>query len=439
MATVLWCRICGQLVQDRCRRLIFGSSFCLKKQLDEGLGYEPNENDGLSKYARLYIIVVHNPGLGNNSGLTMTTVFVYVYTLLLMTFCGHVKSLQCPLSASDWQRASQALQCKPPNYYHCLRDENGATTEQCLSKVWIQKGMCPEYNSRVSRIDVFQCSSSNCPPSLYWSNAVFIYPICFETSKPTAATTKPISEQEMDEGALSISSGSVNGSRRDATSNSFPTPAIVGIIIGITIVIVVSAVTVTLLYKRRSRGGKQKNLVEESGGEDLEKMSQTRMKKGVENEEGDVNETGTLLDKGSPEDTNESPTGSSLVYVVEGPEHVPGADPLVRIFVVVVMASISKGKLKSEAQKIFGPECKLLSVSCFQEQSKEKYETLFTEDFNVNDDNSLQILQKLREVVAVNKQDAKFVVRVPFSFWEKQRDDIMSMLENDLVFKSVYC
>lgn len=127
------------------------------------------------------------------------------------------------------------------------------------------------------------------------------------------------------------------------------------------------------------------------------------------------------------------------MYVVEGPEHVPGADPLVRIFVVVVMASISKGKLKSEAQKIFGPECKLLSVSCFQEQSKEKYETLFTEDFNVNDDNSLQILQKLREVVAVNKQDAKFVVRVPFSFWEKQRDDIMSMLENDLVFKSVYC
>lgn len=38
----------------------------------------------------------------------------------------------------------------------------------------IVTGMCPEYNSRVSRIDVFQCSSSNCPPSLYWSNAVFI-------------------------------------------------------------------------------------------------------------------------------------------------------------------------------------------------------------------------------------------------------------------------
>lgn len=134
------------------------------------------------------------------------------------------------------------------------------------------------------------------------------------------------------------------------------------------------------------------------------------------------------------------------MYVVEGPEQreqdqVPGADLFVRILVVVSVALISERKLMSEAQKIFGPNCKLLSVSCYQEQSKEKYETLFTEGFNVKDANSLQIFEKLREVVTVDKQDAKFVVRVPFSMWTKQRDGILSMFEknNDLVLKSVYC
>lgn len=50
-------------------------------------------------------------------------------------------SLQCPTSADAWERASLALQCKLPNSYHCLKDEQNGITEQCLAKVWIEGGM----------------------------------------------------------------------------------------------------------------------------------------------------------------------------------------------------------------------------------------------------------------------------------------------------------
>lgn len=98
---------------------------------------------------------------------------------------------QCPQNKSEWDTASQRLQCVDPNSYHCLRTEDGGETEQCLGKVWIQEGMCPEYNSKVSKIDVFSCShSSSCPTEIYWSNEVYKYPIC---SKLTSLTTTSIS------------------------------------------------------------------------------------------------------------------------------------------------------------------------------------------------------------------------------------------------------
>lgn len=47
--------------------------------------------------------------------------------------------------------------------------------------------MCPEFNSRVRRIDVFKCQSdeNGCPNAIFWSNAVYIYPICYEKTLPT--------------------------------------------------------------------------------------------------------------------------------------------------------------------------------------------------------------------------------------------------------------
>lgn len=36
--------------------------------------------------------------------------------------------------------------------------------------------MCPEYNSKVGKIDVFRCQSEqkNCPNTIFWSNAVYL-------------------------------------------------------------------------------------------------------------------------------------------------------------------------------------------------------------------------------------------------------------------------
>lgn len=48
-------------------------------------------------------------------------------------------------------------------------------------------GMCPEYNSKVGKIDVFSCSHMpGCPTKIYWSNDVYqcktkfylIYTVC---------------------------------------------------------------------------------------------------------------------------------------------------------------------------------------------------------------------------------------------------------------------
>ena len=45
--------------------------------------------------------------------------------------------------------------------------------------------MCPEFNRRVGRIDVFGCPSgqTGCPTTIFWSNAVFLCELSFVESK----------------------------------------------------------------------------------------------------------------------------------------------------------------------------------------------------------------------------------------------------------------
>lgn len=52
----------------------------------------------------------------------------------------YVQAFQCARTKDEWNKASGSLQCQEPNYYHCLRDENGILTQQCLQRVWIQNG-----------------------------------------------------------------------------------------------------------------------------------------------------------------------------------------------------------------------------------------------------------------------------------------------------------
>lgn len=107
--------------------------------------------------------------------------------VLCLCHIAYVHAIQCARTQDEWNKASASLQCQEPNYYHCLKDENGNLIQQCLQRVWIQNEMCPEFNSRVRRIDVFKCQSdeNNCPNTIFWSNAVYLYPICYEKTLPT--------------------------------------------------------------------------------------------------------------------------------------------------------------------------------------------------------------------------------------------------------------
>lgn len=111
-------------------------------------------------------------------------------SVLFLYHISYVHAIQCARTQDEWNKASASLQCQEPNYYHCLKDDNGNLVQQCLQRVWIQNGMCPEFNSRVRRIDVFKCQSdgNNCPSTIFWSNAVYIYPICYEETLPTTTT-----------------------------------------------------------------------------------------------------------------------------------------------------------------------------------------------------------------------------------------------------------
>ncbi|XP_055998122.1 uncharacterized protein LOC125683386 isoform X2 [Ostrea edulis] len=98
---------------------------------------------------------------------------------------------KCPHRHDEWSLASQRLQCVDPNQYHCLLDENGKDTEHCLGKVWIPEGMCPEYNSKVSKIDVSVCESSSCAKQTYWSNEVYKYSVCLDKTGTVTTDSSP--------------------------------------------------------------------------------------------------------------------------------------------------------------------------------------------------------------------------------------------------------
>lgn len=70
-----------------------------------------------------------------------TIVQLCISVVFLYNFAYVQASIQCARTQDEWNKASASLQCQEPNYYHCLRNENGILTQQCLQRVWIQNGM----------------------------------------------------------------------------------------------------------------------------------------------------------------------------------------------------------------------------------------------------------------------------------------------------------
>ncbi|XP_061177720.1 uncharacterized protein LOC133186502 [Saccostrea echinata] len=144
----------------------------------------------------------------------------------------------CPLDVTSWNLASQRLQCVVPNYYHCLLNENDHATEQCLSRVWIQKDMCPEYNSKAGRIDATACISDGCPNKTFWSNKVYEFSLCLDRT----GMTSTVSFQ---------STATTEADLQGSTTLTIIIAAVVFIVLLITIILAV----ICIVLKRRKHEG----------------------------------------------------------------------------------------------------------------------------------------------------------------------------------------
>ncbi|XP_078334856.1 uncharacterized protein LOC111121565 isoform X6 [Crassostrea virginica] len=202
--------------------------------------------------------------------------------LLVLRLCSPVSQQtvqKCPQTKADWDRESVSLQCQEPNFYHCLRDDTGWFMQLCAQRAWIQKEMCPEFNSRIGRIDVFECPSgqTGCPTTIFWSNAVFLYPECYRNSTKAALSTTP-----------GIPVTTVNENTKDNTQSGSDKADDQILTVGLVcagVVIVFGVVFVIYIYRRKRQRSNRRN-------------DQDYLK--TDNQTEDKNQTETFL-RGDPE------------------------------------------------------------------------------------------------------------------------------------------
>nr|XP_022318626.1 uncharacterized protein LOC111121565 isoform X3 [Crassostrea virginica] len=202
--------------------------------------------------------------------------------LLVLRLCSSVSQQtvqKCPQTKADWDRESVSLQCQEPNFYHCLRDDTGWFMQLCAQRAWIQKEMCPEFNSRIGRIDVFECPSgqTGCPTTIFWSNAVFLYPECYRNSTKAALSTTP-----------GIPVTTVNENTKDNTQSGSDKADDQILTVGLVcagVVIVFGVVFVIYIYRRKRQRSNRRN-------------DQDYLK--TDNQTEDKNQTETFL-RGDPE------------------------------------------------------------------------------------------------------------------------------------------
>ncbi|XP_061178036.1 uncharacterized protein LOC133186754 isoform X2 [Saccostrea echinata] len=382
-------------------------------------------------------------------------------TLLLVTTYGVVRSLKCPTTASEWDRASRGLQCQEPNYYHCLRDESGVNTEQCLPRVWIQPQMCPEFNSRVSRVDVYQCTVTNCPTSLYWSNAVFMYPICFENGSTISPTKQgsTVATTVLEETSMfdTMTDSVAFKGDKSATDKSLPVATIVGIIVGVICVGMVGALIILMYLKRRYKKGDNEghadgNVRSEdnklSGNENFTKSKES-IKDGYQegHADGNVRSEDNKLSEKVKNENEINNTSELLVYVVESQKpkdqtSVPKDENSVRVLVLVLNKPINKMEMDSKAKETFGPKYHYCwTLSYYQNHKQKENVSLFPQNFDFQTVRVKEIFEMIRDVVTKNEVDINFVITMPWSVWSAQRDELSPFLDenkNQIYFKREY-
>lgn len=370
----------------------------------------------------------------------------------------YVQAFQCARTQDEWNKASGSLQCQEPNYYHCLRDENGILTQQCLQRVWIQNGMCPEFNSRVGRIDVFKCQSDEigCPNTIFWSNAVYIYPTCYDkTISTTTAIFLTSTEAQLPGNATS--SGDKN--------NENPNVGVkVAIVISIAIVIIAIIVGGFMCVRRKKKKEKEnenslsfKNISEVEISDGMATNVSARANQSDQSSE--INEEEKLLGKTNK---NISPRGNQIRQpdqfrmikeqenlIGRTPKHeIPGHNqphqldykrenaelidlntkfknevygPHILIFALRNATLLNENTMKYEAFKRLNVKVDMENSFRTWASNKEKKNYVFQDWISSDgryDENGLRKTQ-LEILQAVEKNKTKFVVVIPFEIWSQ--------------------
>lgn len=367
-------------------------------------------------------------------------------------------SLQCPTSAGEWERASLALQCKLPNSYHCLKDEKNVITEQCLAKVWIEGEMCPVYSSRMSKIDVIECSTPSCPQSTYWSNSVFLYPVCFETNHETPKATHRSTSNEQST-LTTYNMTPLNYDPREKTQEIEDTKLMRGrgededrsnttiyMVVGICVAVaVIMVILLTVLLGRKKKGCKSSDHNEEDGdnlnNERLlgikfvdEKQIPTLEKNQDKKSLNALTEKSSLPNRSIPEESAKSTKESCQVYIASGPNLKEQPEPKLspQILVLVSNDLVEIGQINKEVQETFGRKyVHSRAISYYKTHETEQPASVLLKEFDFKNASVGEILQKLQEVVSRVETRVTFVVTVPLMTWSSNRDNLVRIAEGN--------
>lgn len=364
-------------------------------------------------------------------------------SVFFLCHIAYVHAIQCARTQDEWDRASASLQCQKPNFYHCLKDENGILIQQCLQRVWIQNGMCPEFNSRVGRIDVFQCQSdeNNCPNTIFWSNAVYIYPVCYNAAVPkTTPTIKP---------SATFTSSKEPQTPGNATSDNVnkknqTTIYAIAISVGVVIIAAVACLIIYVIIKRnrreneddieinvsqsiqsghRSGMDEERKLIDKTNTDVDPKGNRTKQSEQTRNIKGKTN----LIDKTQhhshtqhSDHERENTEREQLIGDLTPKKEIYGTHILI---LVLRNVDLNENTVKEEAQKE-------LKVGVDMENNFQKWKHNKTEESYVfrdwiksDGDINVDELSKTKLEIqrAVENHKTKFVVLFPFKVWTEYK------------------
>lgn len=325
-------------------------------------------------------------------------------------------TIQCARTLDEWNKASATLQCQEPNYYHCLKDENGILTQQCLQRVWIQSGMCPEYNSRVGRIDVFRCQSEqkDCPNTIFWSNAVYLYPVCSDNFKPTTHSytsnkvTPPTNESTTPSLTVTISDNEMT------TTLTIVLPLVcVPVLFGIVVFLI-------MIYRRRRKNGQSSTGKRQANSVPHDHETELSLLEEKNEPDKTMDHNCTRNDKRNSKSTDIAKKLDDLASEVEKMRQ--GSYILILLYPATV--SVHDFAIKEEARKKLETSVNLQNDYEKWMNDKTKSSYVFKdwitsiEDFNIDGIKTtlVDILQ------AIKNDEKKFVFVFPFIVWSQNEN-----------------